>query len=65
MGIIDDEEVKAFFHWIPIRLFTTSLKCDQLYHISDDIQNYGEYRVHGLRYSIKFGTLHSIQMFIK
>ena len=39
--------------------------CDQLYHISDDIQNYVEHRVNGLRYSLNFGTMHRIKMCIK
>ena len=63
VGIIYDEEVESFTHWMSYREFYNFTEiCDQLYHISDDIQNYGEYRVNALRYSLKFSTMHKIRM---
>ena len=61
MGILDNEEVESFSHSMSYRGFHNFTEiCDQLYHISDDIQNYGEYRVNGLRYSLTFSTMHKI-----
>ena len=48
MGIIDDEEVESFSHWMSYKgLYNFKEFCEQLYHISDYIQNYGEYRAKG------------------
>ena len=66
MGIMDDEQIESFSHWISYKGFYSFIDiCDQLYHISGDIQNYNEYRVNGIKYQLKFSTMHKIKMFIK
>ena len=66
MGIMDDEQIVSFSHWISYRGFYSFTDIsDQLYHISEDTQNYTEYRVNGLKYQLKFSTMHKIKMFIK
>ena len=43
MGIMDDDQLESFSHWMFYRGFYnfTDL-CDQLYHISEDIYNCAE-----------------------
>ena len=46
MGIMDEEEVECFSHWMNCRGFYNITDiCEDLYHISDDIHHCDEYRV--------------------
>ena len=39
MGIMDDEQIESFAHWMSYRgVYSFTDICDQLYCISDDIQ---------------------------
>ena len=43
MGILDDKEVESFSHWMSYRdFYNFTDTSDELYHISDNIQNYNE-----------------------
>ena len=65
VGIIDDEEVECFSHWMNYRGFYNFTDiCEDLCHISDDIHDYDEYRVNGRKYSLKFSTMNKIELFI-
>ena len=66
VGIKNDEQIESFSHWMSYRGFYNFTDiCDQLYHISEDIYNYTEYRVNGIKYQLKFNTMYKIKMFIK
>ena len=66
MGIMHDELIESFSHWMSYRGFYSFTDiCDQLYHISEEIKCYVEYRVNGLNYQLEFSAMHKIKMFIK
>ena len=66
MGVMDNEQIRAFSHWMSYRGFYNFTDiCDHLYHISEDIYNYAEYRVNGIKYQLKFNTMYKIEVFIK
>ena len=58
LGIKDDDEKESFSHWV----------CYRGYHsfddISDNICNYAEYKVNGIKYHLNSNTMHKIKMFI-
>ena len=65
MGIKNDEEVESFSHWMSYRGFDNFTDiCVEFYHILDSIHDYSEYKVNGLRCSLKFSTMNKIRLFI-
>ena len=51
MGIMDDEQIESFSHWMYYRGFYTFTDIhDQFHHISDNIYNYTEHRVNGIKF---------------
>ena len=53
MGIMDDDQIESFSHWVSYKGYDSfSDICDHLHHISDDIYNYAEYGVNGIKYQL-------------
>ena len=65
MDIKNDEEVKSFSHWMSYRGYDNFTDiCVNFYHILDSIHDHGEYKVNGLRCSLKFSIMNKIRLFI-
>ena len=66
MGIMDDEQIDFFSHWVSKRGFYSFTDiCDHFHHDSEDIYNNTEYRVNGTKYQLKVNSMYKIEMFIK
>ena len=55
MGIMDDEQIESFSHWMSYRGFYSFTDfCDHLNCISEGNQNCAETRVNGIKYQLEF-----------
>ena len=63
--ITNNEEVESFSHQMSYRGYDNFTDiCVECYHILDSIHDYSEYKLNGLRCSLKFITMNKIRLFI-
>ena len=65
MDIKNDKEVESFYHWMSYRGYDNFTDiCVDFYYLLDSINDCSEYKVNGLRCSLKFSTMNKIRLFI-
>ena len=64
MDIKDEEEIKSLSKWMKHRGYHKFTDiCAEFCHILDSIHDYSEFRLDGLRSTLKFSTMNKIRMF--
>ena len=65
LGINDDDQIESFSHWVYYRGYHSSNDmCEHLHCILDNIGNYAEYKVNGVKYHLNSNIMYKINMFI-